>query len=212
MRTSKKISQNKKKICSFVADGECEFWYLQMLRNSENIRIAVSPEMYQKKSMDEQYDKVVSYSEDSEKVFWIIDFDVILKETRECKKGKEPALVKFKKYAEKLKDKKYANVEIVVNNPCLEFWFLLHFCQTTKYFESYDKLLPNLKKQATLSNYEKTEKYFTKGTDIYKRLKPYLETAIENASKCGKFNFEQTSKGISEMNKIFENLGLTEKE
>jgi len=183
-----------------------------MLRNNENVRITVSPEMYQKKSLDEQFKQVVSYYEDSEKVFWIIDFDVILKETKECKKGRETVLTKFKKYAEKLKDKKYANVEIVVNNPCLEFWFLLHFCQTTKYFESYDKLLPELKKQATLSNYEKTEKYFTKGADIYKRLKPYLETAIENAGKCGKFDFIQTSKGISEMNKIFEKMGLKKKD
>ena len=202
MRTSKKISQNKKNICTFVADGECEYWYLQKLRDSENVRIDVFPKLYQKKSMNEQYEQVVSYSEDSEKVFWIIDLDVILKETRECKKGSGTTLAKFKKYA---------NVEIVINNPCLEFWFLLHFCQTTKYFESYDKLLPDLKKQARLSNYEKTEKYFTKGTDIYKRLKPYLETAIENAGKCGKFDFKQTSKGISEMHKIFEKLGLTKK-
>ena len=205
MRTSKIILQNKKKICSFVVDGKCEFWYLQMLRNNEDVRIAVSPEIYQKKSMDEQYKQVVLYSEDSEKVFWIIDFDVILKETKECKKGSETPLIKFKKYAEELNDKKYANVEIVINNPCLEFWFLLHFCQTTKYFESYDKLLPDLKKQTILSNYEKTEKYFTKGTDIYKRLKPYLKTAIENAGKCGKFDFKQPSKGIAEMNKIFKN-------
>ena len=210
MRTSKKISQNKKKVCSFVADGECEFWYLQMLRNSENVRIAVSPEMYQKKSMDEQYNKVVSYSEDSEKVFWIIDFDVILKETRECKKGKEPALAKFKKYAENLKGKKFANVEIVVNNPCLEFWFLLHFCQTTKYFESYDKLLPTLKKQNILSSYDKTEKYFTKGTDIYKRLKPFLKTAIKNAKLTDRFDFGNTQKGISEMQKIFDELKIPE--
>jgi len=208
MRTNKKILKNKKNICSFVADGECEFWYLQMLKNNESIRIVISPEMYRKKSMDEQFDQVVSYSADSEKVFWIIDFDVILKETRECKKGRETALVKFEKYAKLLEQ--YDNVKIVVNNPCLEFWFLLHFCQTTKFYESYDKLLPELKQQYTLSSYNKTEKYFTKGTDIYKRLKPFLETAIKNAKLTGKFNFGNTQKGISEMQRIFEELKIPE--
>ena len=206
MRPNKKISTNKKNICSFVADGECEFWYLQMLKNNESVRIIVSPEMYQKKSMDEQYNQVVSYSADSKKVFWIIDFDVILKETRECKKGRETALVKFEKYAKQLEQ--YDNVEIVVNNPCLEFWFLLHFCQTTKFYESYDKLLPTLKKQNTLSSYDKTEKYFTKGTDIYKRLKPFLETAIKNAKLTGKVELDNIQKGISEMQKIFEELKI----
>jgi len=206
MRPNKKISTNKKNICSFVADGECEFWYLQMLKNNESVRIVVSPEMYQKKSMDEQYNQIVSYSADSEKVFWIIDFDVILKETREGKKGRKTALVKFEKYAKQLEQ--YDNVEIVVNNPCLEFWFLLHFCQTTKFYESYDKLLPTLKKQNTLSSYDKTEKYFTKGTDIYKRLKPFLETAIKNAKLTGKVELDNIQKGISEMQKIFEELKI----
>jgi hypothetical protein len=194
-----------KKVFSFVVDGECEIWYLQMLRKNENLpTINVEPKLPQRKHLSEQFKSVQELAKESEKVFWIIDLDHINKETREAKKGEKTALQVFKEFSTQIDD----NIVIIISNPCLEFWFLLHYKQTTKYFASYAELEKDLKKY--LADYQKTEKYFKNARqDIYQRLKPNLETAIKNAHLTSRFDFDNTHKGFSEMYKIFEALGLT---
>ncbi|GHU62272.1 hypothetical protein FACS1894123_02920 [Bacteroidia bacterium] len=136
-------------------------------------------------------------------MFWIIDLDNISKETNEAKKGEMTALQQFKEHYRQVPE----NVIVIINNPCLEFWFLLHYKQTTKYFATYSDLGKELKKH--LPNYQKTEKYFKKSRqDIYQHLKPLLETAINNAKQTGNFDFDNICKGISEMHKIFEKLQI----
>ena len=44
--------------------------------------------------------------------------------------------------------------------------------------------------------------------DIYKRLKPYLTTAKANAAKAGSFNPNILEKGLSEVQKIFDELEI----
>jgi hypothetical protein len=203
-RNKKSILPQKKSVFSFVVDGECEYWYLQMLKHNEkSLKIHLSPNIYKKKTLEEQYKRVIELAKESEKVFWVVDFDVINKETKERKHGQKSKLTKFKECYQKVK--RHSNIEIIVNNPCLEYWFLLHFEQTTKYFEGYDKLEMFLKKH--LSNYQKTEKYFVKSNpDIYKRLKPNLSTAISNSQTIGEFDFDNVQTGITEMYKIFREL------
>ena len=93
--------------------------------------------------------------------------------------------------------------KVIINNPALEFWFLLHFEMTSKYFSSCDEAIKQLKKH--LPDYEKTKHYFTKqDNDIYLKLRPSLNKANTNASKLSPFDIEDTFKGVSEMNKIFE--------
>ena len=210
MRTNKKVIKPQKSVFSFVVDGECEYWYLQMLKDNEKSqKIHLSPDMYKPRTLEEQYRKAVEFAKESEKVFWIIDFDVINKERREAKRGQKTKLTKFKEYYQRAK--RHSNIEITVNNPCLEYWFLQHFKQTSKFYDAYE---PHLKKdlQKVLPNYAKTEKYFVKSNpDIYKRLKPNLQTAIFNSEKLGDFDFEKTQTGITEMYKIFNELGLIER-
>lgn len=197
-----------RKIYSFVVDGECEIWYLQMMRKNENLlNINVKPEFPQKKKLSDQFKMVIELAEESEKVFWIIDFDSIKKETIETKKGNRTPLQQFKEqYPQAPK-----NAIIVINNPCLEFWFLLHYKKTSKYFTTYTKLEKELKKY--LSDYHKTEKYFKNARqDIYQRLKPLLQQAIKRAKAIGEFNFDNTQQGISEMFNIYDEFGITEKD
>jgi len=198
---NKKIKQPAKPIFSFIVDGECEYWYLQMLKdNEQSLKINLSPEIYKKNTLEEQYRRVIELAKGSEKVFWIIDFDVIYKETQETKAGKKTRLQKFRELYNKCK--KNDKIIVIVNNPCFEFWVLLHFCYTKRFYENYKTLLPDLQKH--LADYEKTEKYFLRTSpDIYKRLKPNLPTAISNSEKLGEFDFENIETGIAEMHKIF---------
>jgi len=205
MRKNKNISKPKKPVFSFVADGKCEFWYLQLLRQYEGLYIYLEPELPQKKKLQNQYDLVETLSEESEKVFWIIDFDTILKETRETPKGNKTPLQDF--YELYKKSKKNKKVVVIVNNPCFEYWLLLHFEQTSKYFPTGEKLEKQLKKY--LKDYEKTQKYYKNyRQNIYQKLKPNLPFAISNAEKLGEFDFTNTATGMLEMDEIFRELKM----
>ena len=74
-----------KQAFAVVVDGETEYWYLQMLkRNEPNILFSITPKIIQEKNIDQQYDLVTALSEEEyDKVFWIVDLDVLLKEERE---------------------------------------------------------------------------------------------------------------------------------
>ncbi len=171
-------------------------------RNERRIRLNIKPEIPTKKSIEEQFKLVADLSKrEYLKVFWIVDLDAIIKETREAVKGKKTPLKSFVDYC-KILEKDFKNVVIITNNPCLEYWFLLHFEKTSKLFDTCSKAESRLKNY--LEDYEKTQKYFTKqDNDIYLKLKPYLTEAIGNAKSLGQFDFEDPMKAICEMHLLF---------
>ena len=200
-------SRNKRSIQDptfvFVVDGETEIWYLQMLkRNERQLRLNIKPEIPNKKSIEDQFKLVVDLARrEYSKVFWLVDLDTIIKETRDTSKGKKTALQIFIEFRKTLL-KKYKNVIVIVNNPCLEFWFLMHYEKTSKHFDTCAKAETELKKY--LFDYEKTQKYFTKqDNDIYIKLKPLLKTAIANSQTLGQFDVDEQTKAICEMFLLF---------
>ena len=190
-----------------VVDGETEYWYLQMLKHNEpNIPFKIKPQILQKKNIKQQYELVTDLSEEEyDKVFWIVDLDVLLKEEREKRNSTSP-LQQFLNYYKSLSKQK--KIVVIVNNPCLESWFLLHFQKTNKVFTA----CTDAEKQVSqhLEGYEKTEKFFKKDNDIYKQLKPYLQTAKENATALGSFDTYNHSKAMCEMPLLFQELKLKE--
>jgi hypothetical protein len=204
MRQSRKIRNQVVPIFAFVVDGETEIWYLQMLkRNERQLKINIEPKLPQRKSIDEQYELVTNLSErEYSKVFWIVDLDTIIKESRETLKGKKTLLQTLTEFRKKLQQD-YKNVTVIINNPCLEFWLLLHFEKTSKLFDNCAKAESALKKH--IKDYEKTQKYFTKqDNDIYLKLRPFLKTAITNSSNLGVFDLDEQTKAICEMFLLFE--------
>ncbi|MCH7408176.1 RloB family protein [Belliella sp. DSM 111904] len=91
MRQSRKIRIQSSPTFAFVVDGETEIWYLQMLkRNERQLRLNIKPEIPNKKSIQDQFELVENLAESEySKVFWIIDLDTIIKESRETRKGKK---------------------------------------------------------------------------------------------------------------------------
>lgn len=227
MRQKNKIpSKASKPKYAIVVDGECEAWYIQMLKRNEKLTdINLEPKIPQKKKLSELYKQVTELAKDYDKVFWIVDMDVILKENREAKPGEKKALQKFQEYCQSIDEinnqynqeqgfdpekdsEKMDLIKVIVNNPCLEYWFLLHFEKITKYYDCCDSLLKQLHKHPEIKDYKKTEKYFKQGNDIYLRLKPFLKTAVANAKQTGEFDFNKAECGVSEMHKLFEAEGL----
>jgi hypothetical protein len=198
------LRKNKIKACpnfAFVVDGDTEVWYLQMLkRNERTLTVNIEPKLPSKKSIPDQFEMVKSLAEDYTKVFWIIDYDVIIKETREAKKGvetPEQLFIRLREVAIKIK-----NVIVIVNNPCLEFWLLLHFEQTSRLFTPCNSAEKQLKKH--LPDYEKTRQYFTKqNNDIYLKTKERISKAIDNSSKLNNFDKNNTVQAVCEMDLFF---------
>ena len=203
MRKGRKIAT--KQAFAVVVDGETEYWYLQMLKHNEpNILLDITPKILNKKNIDQQYKFVTKLSKDEyDKVIWVVDLDVLLKEERE-KKSNPSSLQKFLNYWKLLL--KQDKVVVIVNNPCLEYWFLLHFEKTAKVFTACAAAEKQVSKH--LQGYEKTEKFFKKDNDIYKQLKPFLKTAIGNASALGNFDTQEYTRAMCEMPLLLKELRL----
>ncbi len=204
MRNKKSFFDKGKKTFAIVGDGDCEKWYFQMLKQIENLIVNIKPELNLKSSLKKQYDYVKDLANVYDKVFWIIDYDVIERESRECKKGDVKRSEEFARYYKELSSIK--NVEILVVNTCFEYWLFLHFKYSNKNYTDCDETGKDLKKE--FPAYEKTEKFYKKkNSDIYTTLKPRLPIAIKNAAKLGLFDIKNPNNPICEVHKLFNEDG-----
>jgi hypothetical protein len=171
-----------------------------MLRRFESLPgISVKPELPKRKALGDQFNAVLEYAETYDLTVWVVDLDVVIK---------EDALNEFKQYL--LEAEPNERIRVLVNAPCLEFWFLQHVKDSGAYFATCDPAGKELKKYDPLKNYEKSQGYYTNfRLDIYKRLHPLLKTAVANAKKRGEFNIDEPETGKAELYKLFELLGIT---
>lgn len=187
-----------------MVDGETEMWYLQMLqRHHPDCLLKVKPELPKRKSLLEQIDAVKQNAEIYDKSIWIVDLDKIIEEDR-LSNGRR--IKKFNTALQSLK--KIKNVKVYVISPCLEYWFLLHFKDTGKSYPNCESVTKDLKKESPLKEYSKTQRYFTGNNDIYKRLLPYLATAIDNGGKRGDYEHDNPNQAKAEIFKLFTELGI----
>lgn len=182
-----------KKSYSIIVDGESEIWYLQLMKNHEKLpRIDVKPELPRKKKLKELFELVKNNAQIYDKVIWLLDLDVIIRGNK---------VDEFKKYVKQLKGN--SRTIILINNPCLEFWFLLHFKETGKSFLRCDDVITELKRFRELKYYEKTEKFYKYAkSDIYLKLKPFQKSANDNAQKLGDFDFDNIGSAKAEIYRI----------
>ena len=81
--------------------------------------------------------------------------------------------------ARKLADAK--GIQIAISNPCFEFWYLLHFQYTTKFFKDYSSVKATL--TAYLPNYEKTD-------NVYTQLFEHTTDALRNAERVEQYHLQ----------------------
>lgn len=179
---------------AFITDGQTEVWYLNQMKMAEQLTIDIRPEMPEGKTLADMYNEVLDKAEHYDMVFWIVDADVVIKE------GNQHELALCFDALTRLN-----NVVTIVNTPCLEYWYLLHYKDTNRYFAKYDELYVELKK--CLPDYEKNHRYYYSGKGLYCKLKGLLGTAKDN-SKKHPLDLENLESGVSEMWKIFDSLGI----
>ncbi|AJW63468.1 hypothetical protein VO54_01995 [Elizabethkingia miricola] len=204
MGNKKSFFNKGKRTFAVVGDGDCEKWYFQLLKDNEKLTINILPQLLKKASLKKQYEYVKDQANTYDKVFWIVDYDVIAKESRECKVGEEKRSDEFIRYYKELSA--LENVEILVVNTCFEYWLLLHFKYSKRNYKDCDETGKDLMKE--FSAYEKTEKFYKKNnSDLYTSLKPYLPTAIKNAKSLGNFDIYDPNNPVCEIHKLFHEDG-----
>ena len=207
MRAKNNISSKGKNAVAVIADGETEKWYLQLLNQEEDLRLPITYKL-PKGNLQEVYEVVKEQcSLPFTKVFWIIDFDVIVREERERAQGTPSPVALFRDILNEVNSepKKYPNLFLYINNPCLEFFHLLHFKDTARYYQMYE---PSLRRelQSVLPNYEKSEKFYKSPPNIYVRLKPNQDLAINRASRLSEFDINNYQSAQADIYKLVKDL------
>ncbi len=194
-----KIKTFKKKYLILVT-GKTEVWYLQKLKEEENLgKIDIQPQLPKKTKFDDIYQMAMEEKDVYDKIIIILDFDTFLKEAKE----RQASDSSFQRNISKINKLKKNGILVLINNPCLEVWFLSHFKLCSKFYNDCSDVIKELKNN--LKGYEKSEKVFIKN-NIYRKLEDKLNTAIQNAKALGDFN--NNDKTVAEIYKLFEILGI----
>ena len=173
-----------------LVDGECEQDYLNSIRNEEpykeiisSQRIKIAPDIPKTKSLEAQFENVSEALNHYDKVLWIVDYDVIRQQSAQQKTGTSKSFEKFlvlsSKFKKLLELKKHSGKEafVLINNPSIEFWYLLHFEKTSKLYLTSDSVERKL--AGHFKEYTKKDEKFRKS--IFKLLKDNLPDAINHA-------------------------------
>lgn len=213
---ARKTKQKKgKPAIALVVDGKNEKWYISKVKEHypcSALRSAkIKPDLPGHKKIQELFDCTkTKLDKEYNFVILIIDLDEPLKKPEELNKFKELygkyIGIKDGTLSDKQKKRyKWMNqLLIIINNPCLEYWYLLHYKKTTKHYTDFNALCQDLHKISELKDYSKTESYYNDSPNIYERLNENngLDTARKNATPFESNKCKEN--GCSEMNKIFD--------
>lgn len=170
---TKSFKQSIRIICPGLTERE----YLDALRAERytGLTIIIEPKLGKADKYDEIFEDLrrdSSLNEPSPPSFFINDMDAIVAQS------------KLKQYlADKGKTIKASKgaLAVIESMPCIEFWFLLHYIYTDKYFPSYESVRAAFPKE--LFTYEKTQKCCSK---IYPILRDKMDKAMRNAARTMK--------------------------
>lgn len=211
-RKIQKIQKDRGGI-AIIVDGKDERWYIDKVKEcylcNKLRQIKVKPELPTKKNVQDLFNLAQQLlKEEYSFAILILDLDKIRKEKKEGGKGVKGFeyfansynnYINIKAGQGNRANKWMNNLLVIVNNPCLEYWFLLHYRQTTKFFKNCDSLIKEFKNIPELKDYTKNETYIK---SLYKKLESKLPDARANAKEFCLQKCE--NEGCSEMNKMFD--------
>ena len=194
----KQLKKNIRASYAVVCEGYTEWYYFDYVKSKRRYPFKLKPEMPGHSSYNHIFDKARSLlsREEYSAVFCVFDLDKIKSDNQ---------IESFFNECKKLRTKK---IIPVLSFPCIEVWFLFHYQDkySSRYYESYEDLLPALK--AFVPDYCKEQKYYKKGT---------LFNELDSAEKIGRAQL-WAEKRLSEIedfrsafDKTFTEIGSFEK-
>jgi len=128
-------------------------------------------------------------------VFILIDMDTIIRDNKSSS---------YKSFKRKVDNLQMDNVHIIESRPCIEYWFLLHYCFTDRLFDNCEQVMRELKRNGRLPDYDKSRTY---SETVYNKTKLHIDKAMKNSKKgCEKQRQPQEKYSYTKMYQLIEYL------
>lgn len=101
---------------------------------------------------------------------------------------------KINNFIKNYKDSTY--ITICHSMPTIEFWFLLHFVNTDKFYQNKKEVITELKKHPSFENYQ-TSKIFLENKNWVDELSNRIDIAIDNANRILKTKQKEDKKSYT---------------
>lgn len=177
-------------VFTIIGAGITELWYFTHLRDLFDYKMKIRPRFFGRedvKSIQKKIEQVLSGNGIAVCVF---DADVTTWD--EAEKKRFDAMIK--KYANN------KNVLVCESMPSIEYWFLLHFEDTHRYFGTSKAVIKELIRY--IPNYDKTESFLSNPKWVAEMSSDdKMGVALKNASKKEGESFSNVDKIILMINK-----------
>ena len=159
---------------TIIGEGATERFYFTNLRRLKDYRYTCKPRNFTEQSLDEIQKQVDRVLADRGIAVCVFDTDITRNNPTER--------AKFEALCQKYKERK--DVIICDSMPSIEFWFLLHYLNTNRYFATANDVIDVLHKY--IPDFSKQEKFLSKEKWVADLLADHrLETAIQRAQAFG---------------------------
>ena len=146
--TRRRPTKNIKEVRpTIIGAGITEQWYFTHLQSLFGLKIKIRPRYFGHETMNLLAKRIEQVLSEEGKAVVVFDTDVTTWDDMEKKRFKQLK----KKYA------KNGNVVICDSMPSIEFWFLLHYVDTSRSFPTSKSVITQLVKYIT--NFDKTDSF-----------------------------------------------------
>ena len=150
MARARKERELKRSRITVIGEGLTERWYFEHLRSVKGYRYDCKPRLFARQSYEEMMRLIDWVIQNDGTAVCVCDADISRGNEERSKKLKEMKT----RYA------KNERVFICESMPSIEFWFLIHYMNTSKYFKDADSVIKVLKKY--IHGYDKTGAFLEK--------------------------------------------------
>lgn len=168
------IREPRKPKTVVVGAGITEYWYLKHLKKIQGYNYVLQPSLFGDESMQTIEQRIQDAVSTGTPIICVFDEDVRQWNAIE------------KKRMEELQRKYGPNEEVVIASsmPSIEYWFLLHFENTNRYFGTSSKVIEFLRKY--LNKFDKKEQYLRQEKWVVEMNKDdKMENAYQRAKRFG---------------------------
>lgn len=159
---------------TIIGEGATERYYFTHLKRMRGYNYVCKPRNFTEQTFDEMQKQIERVLADNGIAVCVFDADVT--RTRPAEKAKFEYM-----------QRKYADNPAVIlcdSMPSIEFWFLLHYLNTNRYFATSDDVIDVLRRY--MPNFSKHQSFLSKEAWVLELLADNrLDTAIANANTIG---------------------------
>lgn len=172
---------------TIIGEGATERYYFAHLKKLQGHNYVCKPRNFAEQTIEEMQKQISKVLADNGIAVCVFDADIT--RTRQAEKAKYEEM--YKKYADN------PSVIICDSMPSIEFWFLLHFMKTNRYFATSDDVIDMLRRY--IPNFRKHQSFLSKDVWVASLLDGNrLKDAISNAVAIG-----TSGESYSNLHKMF---------